>query len=318
MNLFYRKPRSFATTRRHSFSATDGCTSPSVRLSPSAVCRLRVHFVNYAFSKSDFRGRVKFRFFHLLFVRCLRSFVHKVAALPACRVFSCIFARFVAVFAESRLPDLILHLARPFARLRLASDSPANRCRPFKNDFPSDFEAFPTRIFKSLLPESEFTVYRHSFEKGNPVGRKPIFERTLCCKIIIVARLWDDASIVRIKCEKRTTCPLHSKQCLIRARHSCRLVRLSPLHSASRMIPSCFVFSLCFLCVFSVLSALPVRSYVFSLCPLSLFSVSRSDHRLKSRGAGASEFLMVFRFSVASLPRCAPPRYRIYKNPSES
>ena len=63
MNLFYRKPRSFATTRRHSFSATDGCTSPSVRLSPSAVCRLRVAFRELAFSKSEFRGRLKFRFF---------------------------------------------------------------------------------------------------------------------------------------------------------------------------------------------------------------------------------------------------------------
>ena len=139
MNLFYRKPRSFATTRRHSFSATDGCTSPSVRLSPSAVCRLRVAFRELAFSKSDFRGRVKFRFFHLLFVRCLRSFGHKVAAFPACRAFSCIFARFVAVFAESRLPDLILHRTRPSARSRFASDSPANRCRPFKKRFSVRF-----------------------------------------------------------------------------------------------------------------------------------------------------------------------------------
>lgn len=64
-----------------------------------------------------------------------------------------------------------------------------------------------------------------------------------------------------------------------------------------------------------VLSVLFVCSYVF-LCVCSLFFISRPDHRLKSRSAGASEFLMVFRFSVAVLSRCAPPRCRIYKNPS--
>lgn len=174
MNLFYRKPCAFATTRRHSFSATGGCPLPFGSHRRRSDFR-KLHFVNCAFSKSDFRGCVKFRLFHLLFVRCLRSFGHKVAALSACRAFSCIFARLVAVFAESRLPDLI-YTARAFP---LGRDLQAIRLRIVvalsKNDFPSDFEVFPTRIFKSLLPQSEFTVYRHSFEKGNPVGRKPMF-----------------------------------------------------------------------------------------------------------------------------------------------
>ena len=134
--------------------------------------------------------------------------------------------------------------------------------------------------------------------------------------------------------------PSYSKQCLIRARHSCRLVRLSPLHFASRMIPSFSVLFLRFcafctscafpwvfrvlLCVFSAFlctfsaffSVLSVRSHGFSLCPLSLFSVSRSDHRLKSRGDGASEFFDGFSlFRGVAFSCCAPPRWHIYKNP---
>lgn len=47
--------------------------------------------------------------------------------------------------------------------------------------------------------------------------------------------------------------------------------------------------------LFSVLSVLFVCSYVF-LCVCSLFFISRPDHRLKSRSAGASEFLWFFAF----------------------
>lgn len=215
--------------------------------------------------------------------------MHK-AAFPACQAFSCIFARFVAVFAESRLPDLI-YTARA---LPLGRDLQAIRLRIVvtlsKNDFPSDFEAFPTRIFKSFLPQFEFTVYRHSFEKGNPVGRKPIFERTLCCNIIIVVRLRNDVRIVRIKCEKRTVLPFVFKAVSHRARQSYHLVRLSPsfrkpydsfffcTFSAFFVLSVLLVrshgFSVCFsafLCAFLRFSVLSVRSHGVSVCLLSLF-----------------------------------------------
>ena len=318
MYLFYRNPRSFATTRRHSFSATDGCP-PCVRLSPAAVCLLRIAFRELAFSKSDFRGRVKFRFFPCFSsVACVVSCTRSPHSRRAERFF-CIFARLATVFAGSRMPDPILHLARLSARLKFASDSPANRYgTPFrKNDFPSDSEVFPTRIFKSLLSHFEFTVYRHFFEKENSNGKSRCFERTLYCKIIIVARARNDAEIVRAKPEKHTTCPSYSKHSLLRARRSYPLVRL--LHSASRILSSFFcAFSVlfsAFLRTFSAFFVLSVRSYVF-LCVCSLFFIFRPDHRLKSRSAGASEFRWFFRFSVAVLSRCSPPRCRIYKNPS--
>lgn len=118
-------------------------------------------------------------------------------------------------------------------------------------------------------------------------------------------------------------------QSILSSAHSDLSPRPPPLPSASRILSSflcafsaflrTFSAFLCtfsaFLCTFSAFFVLSLRSYVF-LCVCSLFFISRPDHRLKSRGAGASEFLMVFRFSVASLFLCAPPRCRIYKNPS--
>lgn len=267
MNLFYRKPRAFATTRRHSFSATDGCTSPSVRLSPSAVCRLRVAFRELAFSKSDFRGRVKFRFF-----TCFSSVAYVASCTKPhsrCAERFLAFSHVLQPFSPNRVCQILFYTARA---LPLGRDLQAMRLRIvvalLKKRFSVRFRSISDTLFNSQLSHFEFTVYRHSFEKGNPVGRKPIFERALYCKIIIVVRLWDDAGIVRIKCEERTALPSAFKAVSHRARHSCRLVRLSPLHSASRMIPS---FSVLFLRFF-VLSVLLVRSHGFSVC-FSAFSL---------------------------------------------
>lgn len=256
--------------------------------------------MNYAFSKSDFRDRVKLRFFTCFssvacVVSCTRSphprraerfFAQGRRILDVLSVFLH-FRTFCNRFRRTRLPDLILRLTRPSARLKFASDSPANRYgTPFrKNDFPSDFEVFPTRIFKSLLSHFEFTVYRHFFEKENSNGKSRCFERTLYCKIIIVARARNDAEIVRAKPEKHTTCHSYSKHSLLRARRSYSLVR-PPFHSASRILPSSFcaffAFFLCllcffcvspyFFCVFCAFCAFCtfVRSYVF-LCVCSLF-----------------------------------------------
>ncbi len=343
INLFYRKPRSFATTRRHSFSATDGCPSPSVRLSPSAVCLLRIAFRELAFSKSDFRDRVKFRFFPCFssvacVVSCTRSpysrrtlrFLAQGRHIPDVLSVFLHFRTFCNRFRRTRLPDLILRLTRPSARLKFASDSPANRYgTPFrKNDFPSDSEAFPTRIFKLLLSHFEFTVYRHFFEKENSNGKSRCFERTLCCKIIIVERLRNDGEIVRTKPEKRTTFHSYSKHSLLRARRSYPLVRPPSFRK-----PYTFFLFLCFLCAFSaflctlsaffvlsVLSVLFARSYVFlRVCSLFLSPVPAIGSKVgvpERRSAEASEFLMVFRFFRSGFSRCAPPRCCIYKNPS--
>lgn len=139
--------------------------------------------------------------------------------------------------------------------------------RPFeKNDFPSDSEAFPTRIFKSLLSHFEFTVYRHFFEKENSNGKSRCFERTLYCKIIIVARARNDAEIVRTKPEKRTTCPSYSKHSLLRARRSYPLAHPPFLPQAVYFL-SLFVLSLYFFCVSCAFCAF----LCVSLCLLPLF-----------------------------------------------
>ena len=224
------------------------------------------------------------------------------------------FRTFSNRFRRTRLPDLIIHLTPLSARLKFASDSPANRYGPpfRKNDFPSDSEAFPTRIFKSLLSHFEFTVYRHFFEKENSNGKSRCFERTLYCKIIIVARARNDAKIVRTKPKKRTACPSYSKHSLLRARRSYPLV-----HPPSFRKPyTSFVF-VCFLCVFSVPSVLFLRFSVLFLCFLCFlcflyflrvpmcFSVSApsflspiptSGLNLGGRSVGV---LMFFRFFVA-------------------
>lgn len=322
MNLFYRKPRSFATTQRHSFSATDGCPP-----SRSAFAVGGLPFKNCISWITHFQkatSAIAWSFaFPLLFVRCPRVFLHKVATFPACWVFSCTrsphsrraerflaqgrripvvpcvflhFRTFCSRFHRTRLPDPILHLTRPSARLRFASDSPANRYgTPFrKNDFPSDSEAFPTRIFKSLLSHFEFTVYRHFFEKENSNGKSRCFERTLYCKIIIVARSRNDAEIVRAKPQKHTTCHSYSKHSLLRARRSYPLVRPPFLPQAVYFL----LFSVLFL-RFSVLflrfSVLFLRFLCFLCVPMCFsvsapsFFISRPTSDLNLGGVGASE-----------------------------
>ena len=170
------------------------------------------------------------------------------------------------------MPDLIIH-PPPSGRLKFANDSPANRYgTPFrKNDFPSDSEAFPTRIFKSLLSHFEFTVYRHFFKKENSNGKSRCFERTLYCKIIIVARARNDAEIVRAKPEKHTTCHSYSKYSL--SAHGDLVPSSAPFLPQAVCFFRLFVLSLCFFCVFCAFCAFCtfVRSYVF-LCVCSRFS----------------------------------------------
>lgn len=225
--------------------------------------------MNYAFSKSDFRGRVKFRFSPCFSsvacaASCTRSpysrrtlrFLAQGRHIPDVLSVFLHFRTFCNRFRRTRLPDLILRLTRPSARLKFASDSPANRyVASFeKNDFPSDSEAFPTRIFKSLLSHFEFTVYRHFFEKENSNAENRCFERTLYCKIIIAARLKNDVEIVRTKPEKRTTCHSYSKHSLLRARRSYPLVRPPSFRKPYTFFfflrfSVLFLRFLCFLCV---------------------------------------------------------------------
>lgn len=244
--------------------------------------------MNYAFSKSDFRGRVKFRFFPCFSsvacaASCTRSpysrrtprFLAQGRHIPDVLSVFLHFRTFSNRFRRIRLPDLIIHLTPPDAQLRFASDSPANRYgTPFrKNDFPSDFEVFPTRIFKSLLSHFEFTVYRHFFEKENSNGKSRCFERTLYCKIIIVARARNDAEIVRAKPEKHTTCPSYSKHSLLRARRSYPLVHPPFLPQAVYFLPFS-VLSLCFFCVSLYFFGVFCAFFAFlcvSLCLLPLF-----------------------------------------------
>ena len=163
--------------------------------------------------------------------------------------------------------------------------------RPFeKNDFSSDFEVFPTRIFKSFLSHFEFTVYRHFFEKENSNGKSRCFKRTLYCKIIIVARARNDAEIVRAKPKKHTTCPSYSKHSLLRARQSYPLVRPLFLPQAVYFLRLC-ALSLRFFCAFCAFSAfLRTFSAFFVLSALSVllcapmcFSVSGPSFYLPSR-----------------------------------
>ena len=139
MNLFYRKPRAFATTRRHSFFATDGCTSPSVRLSPSAICRLRVAFRELAFSKSEFRSRVKFLFF-----TCFSSVVYVASCTkPHSRRAECFlaFSHVSWPFSPNRACQILFYIARA---LPLGRDWQAIRLgivmvRPFEKRFSVRF-----------------------------------------------------------------------------------------------------------------------------------------------------------------------------------
>lgn len=147
-----------------------------------------------------------------------------------------------------------------------------------KNDFSSDSEAFPTRIFKSLLSHFEFTVYRHFFEKENSNGKSRCFEHTLYCKIIIVARARNDAKIVRTKPKKRTTCHSYSKHSLLRARRSYPLVRLPSFRK-----PYTFFLFLCFLCIF--LRFLCFLCFLYFLCVPMCFSVSAPSFYLPFRPA---------------------------------
>ena len=105
MYLFYRNPRSFATTRRHSFSATDGCP-PCVRFSQSAVCRLRVAF------------------------RELRIFKKRVPRSRKVSLFSLAFRPLPALFrAQSRIPgvpSVFLHFHTFRSRFRRIA--PAGSC----------------------------------------------------------------------------------------------------------------------------------------------------------------------------------------------
>lgn len=129
---------------------------PCVRLSPSAVCLLRIAFRELRIFKKRLPRSREVSLFHLLFVRRLRSFVHKVAAFPACWAFSCIFARLGTVFVGFCLPDLIIRLTPPSARLKFVSDSPANRYgTPFQKTIfrpiPKHFRhAFSNRFFRTL------------------------------------------------------------------------------------------------------------------------------------------------------------------------
>ncbi len=306
INLFYRKPRSFATTRRHSFFATDGCP-PCVRLSPSAVCLLRIAFRELAFSKSDFRDRANFRFFP-----CFSS----VACAASCTK-SPYSRRTLRFLAQGRhIPDVLSvffafsHVLQPFspdptARSYFTPHAPFRSvkiCKRFaceslwyalsKNDFSSDSEAFPTRIFKSLLSHFEFTVYRRFFKKENSNGKSRCFERTLCCKIIIVERLRNDGEIVRTKPEKRTTCHSYSKHSLLRARRS-----YPPVRPPSFRKPyTFFLFSvlflrfLCFLCV-PMCFSVSAPSFLSPVPTIGL-KVGVPERR-------STEVSMVFRFSVA-------------------
>lgn len=155
MNLFYRKPRSFATTRRHSFSATDGC--PPMR---SAFAVGGLPFKNCISWISIFKKRLprsrEISLFSLLFVRCLRSFVHKVAAFPTCWAFSCIFARLVTVFAGSNCPTLFytsrtLTLSWDLQAIRLRIVWYALSKKTIFRPIPKHFRhAFSNRFFRTL------------------------------------------------------------------------------------------------------------------------------------------------------------------------
>ena len=124
--------------------------------------------------------------------------------------------------------------------------------------------AFSNRFFRTLN-----SPYTGTFsKKENSNGKSRCFERTLYCKIIIVARARNDAEIVRAKPEKHTTCHSYSKHSLLRARRSYPLVR--PLPSASRILSFSF-------CTFSILflrfSVLFLRFLCF-LCVPMCFSMS--------------------------------------------
>lgn len=91
--------------------------------------------------------------------------------------------------------------------------------RPISKHFR---HAFSNPNFRNLNSPYTDTLSKKKIQ----TAKNRCFERTLYCKIIIVARSRNDAGIVRTKPEKHTTCHSYSKHSLLRARRSYHLARL--------------------------------------------------------------------------------------------
>ena len=175
MNLFYRKPRSFATTRRHSFSATDGCTSPSVRLSPSAVCLSGIAFRELRIFKKRLPRSRKVSLFSLAF-RPLPALFRAQSRIPGVPSVFLHFHTFRSRFRRIAPAGSCFTPHAPFRSVEIGKRFACESLSPFQKTIFRPIlkhfrHAFSNRFFRNL--NSPYTG--DPFEKGNPVGRKPMF-----------------------------------------------------------------------------------------------------------------------------------------------